>query len=225
MAPELDLFRKQFSSVRMGSFELAAGSDPELAIRLYDWNIQIGGAVWEDLSVVEVLMRTAFDRVLQDRFDPEPWYGVNAALWSEHYSFRDEAIRIARHDEGIDEDDRTDPSHDSVVAAMPFGIWRLFASKKYEDRVWSTLQRAFRVSRLNRTLFEPRIVDLSDLRNDIAHHRPVFGWDFDNSYSNIKMIAGVISPEVQVWITDRSRLPDMLRDDPLGRPWKSARNA
>jgi hypothetical protein len=106
---------------------------------------------------------------------------------------------------------------------MPFGMWRVIVSRTYENRLWPILAGAFSTSKVDREQFETRVADLNDLRNDIAHHRPIFGWDFDQSYMNLKMVAALISPHVQMWITSRSRVPDVLRIDPLGRPWKSAK--
>lgn len=223
MAPELAMFRKQFSSVRMESFEIAAGYDPELTILLYDWNIRIGAAIWEDLGIVEVLLRSGFDRVLSERFGPA-WYNATGVLFQQHYPLRDDAIRQARIDEGLDEDERHEPEPESVIAAMPFGMWRVLVSKTYETRLWPILTKGALATKVHRELFETRVADLNDLRNDIAHHRPIFGWHFDETYTNLKRTASVISPHVQLWITGRSRVPEVLREDPLGRAWEASVN-
>jgi hypothetical protein len=63
----LATFKERFSEARLDPYEVAARGDPELTVALYDWNIQIGSAFFEDIGVVEVLLRNALDKALREQ--------------------------------------------------------------------------------------------------------------------------------------------------------------
>lgn len=50
---------------RMSTYMDAAGHDPALALRLYIWNVQVSAALYETISVTEVILRNAMDEALR----------------------------------------------------------------------------------------------------------------------------------------------------------------
>ena len=69
---------------RLRSYLAVVGDDLTEAIRLYDWNTSVSGALYEDLGRVEVVFRNAIDQALTAygvaRGWQGPWYG-RAALF------------------------------------------------------------------------------------------------------------------------------------------------
>jgi hypothetical protein len=208
-------FQEQFSLARMEPYEVAAGEDPELTVRLYDWNIQISAAFFEDLGVVEILLRNALDRALREEYQldlgSKPWYEQNILLRPQ-YLVVDEEIKNASDGSGVP------PNHDSVIAALPFGFWRHLLGPGYQISLWPKLEKAFPYSQpgatIRRSDIYERVADLHELRNHIAHHEPIFAWEFQRSLRNLKMVAGAICPEAQIWMVQRSRVPAVLDNDP-----------
>jgi len=204
----------------MEPYEEAVGNDSQLVVDLYKWNIQIAGAFLEDLGVVEVLLRNALDRELRQEYqrteDSQPWYEQNGILFGQHHPLVDEAIDQARRYHGV-----VQPEQDEVVAELSFGFWKTLLGQGYQSRLWPVLKRAFPNTGPSnppkRYDVEGRVADLHDLRNDIAHHKPIFHWNFDRSFQNLKTVTGLICPEIQIWLVGRSRVPDVLDLNPLSQ--------
>jgi hypothetical protein len=210
----LATFKKRFSEARLDPYEVAAHDDPELTVALYDWNIQIGSAFFEDIGIVEVLLRNALDKTLREQYqshpDSEPWYHQNGVLLQAQGAAVDEAIKHL-------DDEYGDPEQDDVIAALSFGLWRSLFTPGYQ-RLWPTLKEAFvylppRVSIRQADMCD-HVSDLHELRNGIAHHDPIFNWNFEASVTNLKRVAEPICPKTYGWMNQRSRVRDLLAADP-----------
>ena len=110
-----------------------------------------------------------------------------------------------------------DPEQDDVIAALSFGFWRSLFTPGYQ-RLWPTLKEAFsylppRVSIRQADMCD-HVSDLHELRNGIAHHDPIFDWNFEASITNLKRVAEPICPRTYGWIDQRSRVRDLLAADP-----------
>src|SRR5664280_2439179 len=63
-----ETLRSRFSEARLAPYEDAAKLDAGLALALYDWNMQVSGAFYEDLGAFEVLLRNALDERLREKY-------------------------------------------------------------------------------------------------------------------------------------------------------------
>ena len=54
------------SAERWETYKSAAQEDSGLALRLYEWNTQLAGAIMHDVAHIEVALRNAYDRLLSD---------------------------------------------------------------------------------------------------------------------------------------------------------------
>lgn len=220
----LETLSEQFSWVHMEPYEQTVRGNPDLAIALYEWNIRIAGAFLEDLAIAEVLLRNALDRELRKKYQPqpnsEPWYLQNGVLYEKQGNWVDATIKQLKFDE-----DNYEPDQNSVIPAMSLGFWEVLLSPTYQTRLWPLLKAAFpyasRSGNPDRANIHELVRDMRILRNDIAHHKAIFNWDFDQSFRNIKTLTGYITPTVQNWLVKRSRVGDILSRDPLGRQWKT----
>ncbi len=187
-----------------------AGWDPELTIKLYEWNLRIGGAFLADLGVVEVLLRNAFDQVLQEKYPPsadgKAWYDQTGVL------FDPEGMLVDKAKKDVRTYDDEAPGHGDVIAALGFGFWRSLLLQRYQQRLWPTLQKAFYGlppgHKIKRSDVEDRIKSLVELRNAIAHHDPIFDLHLEIIFQKAKTVAGHISPSIQVWMGERSQVPN-----------------
>ena len=65
---------------RFEKYRRAAGGDPALALRLYEWNAEIAAAFLHDLGHLEIAVRNAYDRALlhHPRVISGEWLGAEA---------------------------------------------------------------------------------------------------------------------------------------------------
>lgn len=205
---------EQFPDAQLEPYVDAANGDAELAVGLYDWNIQISGEWLEDLSITEVLLRNALDRALGDQHG-DCLYDQPGVLLTGQWPVVDEAKKKSQDRDGSQQV----PSSDQVVAELPFGFWRSILGPGYK-RLWPTLREAFPhvqppTAKLHQDEVEERVADLVNLRNEIAHHWPIFEWNMDRSIRNVKTLTGSISPQVQAWLVQRSRVQTLLNACPV----------
>jgi hypothetical protein len=115
-------FVGRFSEPRMRYYLVAASGDEELALQLYGWNIRIGGALFEDIAVVEVLVRNAFDMALKHEYEGDG--EVEGPPWWEQIDLRpdQEALVESATRTAIDETGQDPPWRDSVVARLSLGF-------------------------------------------------------------------------------------------------------
>src|SRR5262245_48676339 len=67
------------SSDRLAVYEAEADGSRELAVRLYEWNVDVSAAFMGVLHHVEVLLRNRIHDVMTDAYpdNPEPWFKQN----------------------------------------------------------------------------------------------------------------------------------------------------
>ncbi|MEN4397410.1 hypothetical protein [Mycolicibacterium conceptionense] len=155
--PKLQAVTDHITAARLATYLAETGSDVTSAIRLYRWNIEMAGAMYEALGVAEVFLRNAVDAQLRIWNAAQPahatrniiynyeWVKTPAApLWSVlnpvrrygsgRYSTYTDALRRAEKDR----DARTPGhrrhghavDHDDVVAHLTFGTWNTLLPRR-----------------------------------------------------------------------------------------------
>lgn len=166
---------------RLTSYLTATSGDLPAAIELYDWNVEVGGAVHEDIGRLEVVFRNALDEALvafgYSQGWSTAWYRHAAIFPGKHgqraleniQSARTAATRRARPE-----------SHGKVIAELTFGFWRYLCTTPYLTSPWvPALVGAFPNHpqagnpRAVRSDVEERIQRVQFLRNRVAHHEPI----------------------------------------------------
>jgi hypothetical protein len=209
-------FQQHFSLARMRPYEVRAGGEPQVIVDLYDWNIRISAGLFEEIGVVEILVRNSIDCSLRGKYElfgVEPWF-----MQTPGPLFREEGQIV---DETIRESEIVDPSRDrdAVIASLTFGFWRILLHQKYR-RLWGDIEGGFQASprHMDREDLYTRVDDLYQLRNAIAHHDLIIDRDLAASHRYAVDICGAISPAIQVWLQGRPRVPALLNEDPRIRP-------
>jgi hypothetical protein len=213
---------ERFTVARMEPYLIAANGDPSLTVKLYQWNIRIGAAFYGDLGIIEILLRNTLDGALRNEYqqgaDDEPWYDQDGVLFKGGYESVDEAKKGVRKYLGLADD--VEPDQDDVTARLGFGFWSmLLSTPSYRGRLGPLFRQSFLYPSGNPVHLEDvaiRTGDLSELRNAIAHHHPIFDWDFDASTTNVSDLAGWMSQPIRAWLFQQhSRVADVLRENPL----------
>ncbi len=203
---------------RLGSYLRATEGDLDAAIGLYDWNIDVGAALYGDISRLEIVFRNAMDAALVAHGRacgwPQVWYRrpqlLSDRMWTGAESARSRASRRGRGE-----------THGQVVTELSFGFWRFLCTPHYLTSLWvPALAGAFpghhgeggpwRV----RANVEDRIQRLHFLRNRIAHHEPIHERDLARDHREILEVVGWICADSRAWVEAASRTPTILANRP-----------
>jgi hypothetical protein len=203
----LQTFRDAFSAGRMEYFEDADGDDPDLALRLYDWHIDLNAALLQDLGIAEVLIRNAMSKALCNEHG-EGWpQEIN--VWDYEKKTLDDALAKVG-DRGLD----------TIVANLSFGFWSGLLDSKYNTRqkFWPVLKSAFSHGDgpAKQDMLDESMSRLNGLRNDVAHHKILLDRspELRVCLRDLKWVTGLISPDVQKWMLDRSEVQNLLDAKP-----------
>lgn len=158
------------------------------AIDLYRWNSALSLAVFDDIAVVEVAMRSEIARQLRATFGDD-WYQDPQSLFDENAL---SGIKKAWRDGNLESLRRSsvgpDIIHGKLVASLMFGFWvKLLGRggyansaaqrdrKIYDSTLWQPcLSGAFpNVGKLDRKKVETAAHRIQWIRNRIAHHENI----------------------------------------------------
>jgi len=201
------------SADRFGTYRQATGGDDGLALRLYEWNIQISAAFLGPLQILEVALRNAaHERMALLRGRSDWWHSPGINLQVEHATRVCEAIVKASRG-GV-------PTPGKVVAELPFGFWVALLGKggrhRYEHRLWwPALRQAFPHYQGPRKDLHIQVDHLRLFRNRIAHHEPIFARHLAADHASLIEVVGWICPTTCDWMAARSRVDAVLAGNPL----------
>ena len=183
---------------------------------LYEWNAELAAAVWRDVAHLEVAVRNAFDRCLDQHLDGDHWIRRDRVLFdrtrgktgnADTRSRRD--VEVARRRAG------PDAPPGKVVAELSFGFWRYLTSASYEKRLWlPALRHALPDGTDRAREVERPMSDLHQLRNRVAHHEPLLRTPVGKRHKQVLALAELVLPELAEHIRRSSRVPEVLGRDP-----------
>ncbi len=190
---------------RFGRYLAWANGDRTRAVALYTLNTRVSESLYTPLQMLEVTLRNRIHAVMQDAHH-ETW-------------FQDEAIILkARQIEQVGmaisdiQFDRKDVTPGRIVAALTFSFWTTMFGPDYET-LWQ--QALHRIARrpdgkgLRRKDFSGPLHPIRTIRNRIAHHEPVLGWDLRKHYGNILSMTEWLSPIAATWCRTHCRFEDV----------------
>lgn len=195
---------------------------------------RISAAVFETLSITEVIFRNAVDSALRvwnptrGNFPPE-WTSQAAAPLN---SLVSGATRRARTNAGKERAKRdvSHPrknapiTHDDVMAQLTFGAYaKLMPSLDPSEDTY-----ARRMTLWNETLHTAfsgrpgddyrahagRVERLHALRNRVAHAEPVLDVNFRSRVRDMSRLVDSINPQLTGWLSGTTRVHDVLRERP-----------
>jgi hypothetical protein len=175
--PLSPLLIKAFSEIRLRRYMLP-GEDYGQAFTRYQENIRISESLLPALHYLEVILRNQLDSAIARIYGKDWLLRIPAALPMESYN-RD---RLAATIDTFQQDKRRNPIQDDMVANMTFGFWCALFHKRYDPALWhrehffaSVFPNWPRDNR-KRSIVQPKLYAIKDLRNRIAHHEPIWDW-------------------------------------------------
>ena len=193
---------------RLTSYLVRTDRDEKAALRLYDWNIGVSGALLEDIGRLEVLFHNSVDRSLVDYSERKgrrtEWYEHDRLFTPEG---RNDINNARKHARRAGKPER----RGKVIAELSFGFWKYLCSQSYLTSLWvPALTGVFPQHpdapdpRAVRPDVHDRMTRLHKLRNRIAHHEPIHNRDLGGDWQALVQIAGWICPDTTKWIVART---------------------
>lgn len=199
---------------RLASYFEAADQDRSLALSLYEWNIRISGAFYELLGDVEVVIRNAIHKEMmafsvREGHGPN-WFDNGSGMLHQHL-----LDQLSRSRQSVVRS-RNTATPDDLVESLPFGFWRYLLTNRFRTTLWP---QAIRFGFPNcqpkeaERLFA-QVGRLHQLRNRIAHHRPIYFRRLDLDLVDSYAVIGAVSRTVEGWSRSRSRVESLIPLDP-----------
>jgi hypothetical protein len=216
---QLAAVRTAIGADRLSAYDTAVGEDHARAVDLYGWNTAVSAALFEDLGVLEVVLRNAYRRQLQ------AWNAAqgNASPWYHHPVLTPGGMEdVGRARRRVIQGGKPE-TEGRVVAELMFGFWRLLNSKTYEATLWTPcLRHAYPAQQPNdRSAVYERLDRLNTLRNRVAHHEPVHdstiaktGLNIAGMHQALLDLLAWIDSDVHYWVATSSRVPALLQTRP-----------
>ena len=200
MPPPL-LLEEALSLERFSRYLAWAAGDRQRAIELYTLNTLLSESLYTPLQTLEVALRNRIHVVVSAHFG-DNWFDDQAYQRGGRQA---EQLAKAKQDL-LDERKPIEPGR--VVAALTFGYWTAFLGKDYEE-TWRQTLHAIAThpdgKPLRRKDFSTPLTPIRVLRNRIAHHKPILGWDLPKHYERILKLTEWLSPAAASWCRQHAR--------------------
>lgn len=206
---------QRLSLERLSPYLASSDGDLARAIRLYEWNAAISGALFEVLADVEVILRNAIHTTITEwsisKGYGSNWYDNSHGLLGSRLE-----MHVARAKARVEEQKRQ-VSPQRIVSELSFGFWRYLLTSKYRTTIWPILCNGA-LSRVDvgyEEMFLARVGRMHDLRNRIAHHEPIHTRRIDRDLLDCMRILSAICPETADWVHRRARVEALLENRPV----------
>ena len=239
----MDRLRATIPAPRMAPYEKACAGTSVDPIDLYRWAGKVALAVFDDLGIVEVAMRSAMGRELAAAQGLE-WYKRTDLLDNDTLKLIEGAWKTGRLDKLTAS---SDVIHGKLVATLMFGFWIKVLGRGayyqmeggprerriYDTLLWkSALRKAFpNVGDLDRARVEAAARHVQALRNRIAHHEHIV-WGVplpgeqksdgtivlltvNEAHDTLLTLAGFVDAGLEDWLREYSQVPALLAACPV----------
>lgn len=180
-APPYPQIERWLSAERFAPYLASCNGDINRALSLYEWNISLGLVLMRDISHVEIALRNAYDRVMQESWNGDGHWLLDDASPARRPIMRTskrgplDANRINR--KTIDAVVNKLPDHapiGSLIANLTLGFWVHLSDRSREVVMWRTgLFRAWPKG-TNRQKLHARLEGILRVRNRVAHAERLF---------------------------------------------------
>jgi hypothetical protein len=186
---------------RWATYGCQAGGEYGAGARLYTWNVEVSGAFWGPIHLLEVTLRNAISARLSFLAGAECW-------WEGVRLYHPQSFQLASARRRVVAAGR-ECSAGRVIAELGLGFWVGLLSNRYHAALWvPSLAAAFpyRPEVVRRGDIHADLESLRLLRNRIAHHEPIFGRDLERDHDAILQILSYVDRDVLAWVRSHSRV-------------------
>lgn len=202
------------SPQRFKEYLNASNNEGPRALELYTWNTEVSAAFWAQLGHVEIALRNNISASLRNYcqrvLKKENWIceaqNLKLFAYSELTRIQEAQVRVSKNNK--------DESLDQALSELSFGFWATLLSKRYRN-LWPELARGFPglVSRDSKELVT-LVQQARWLRNRIGHHHRIWNLDLDTAHLQLLRISRIIDSDFGLWLSEVSKMPEMLLKRP-----------
>lgn len=173
---------KWLSKPRLKTYLNRCHGNRDEAMRLYEWNSDLGLVLLRDIGYFEIALRNAYDRALQER-----WNGEDHWLFDSSSPVNVSIPRRTRAGVPFDANalnrsliaeascgPRGTLGPDSTIANLSFGFWAHLTDKAHERALWIPYLHHVWPAGTNRAMLDSAVRSIGICRNRIAHHEHLF---------------------------------------------------
>jgi len=197
-------FEQALSLERFGRYLDWADGNRAAALDLYGLNTRLSEALYTPLQTLEVVLRNRIHVVLAESRG-EDWLHASSGIVIGPY----QAGQVAKAMEELRKEGK-DITASALVASLTFSFWTTMFHKDYETLWQQGLHRIADASAprgLKRKSFSGSLTRIRLLRNRIAHHEPILGWDLHKHHERMLEMIEWLSPPAAVWCREHDRFP------------------
>jgi len=212
------------SQPRFARYIRDCGGDRMLALRTYEWNIQLAYALMRDAAHFEVALRNAYDRAFTAYWNGSSHWLLDAAspvqrsLWRHVRGRRldvnvpnRKAIAIAVRKAGS-------LLPDAVVSQLTLGFWEHLSDAVHEQTIWIPCIYYAWPKGTSRAQIDQGIHLISTARNRAAHNEPIYtgfgSYAVLNIQATINQMLVMLDPDLAAYVQQTSTVTDIW----LSRP-------
>ena len=172
------------SRPRFSTYLRACDGSVENALRLYEWNIDMGGVLMKDIAYLEIALRNAYDRVLTQRwhdgegrhwlFAPNSPVNVPLARRASSGAQFDANALNRKNIEAAKMKDDGERYPDRTIANLSFGFWAHMTDRAHERVLWIPIVHHAWPMGTSRSSLDAKLRIVNTARNRIAHHEHLF---------------------------------------------------
>lgn len=212
-----ETLRHLLTKERLTSYLDACDKDLDAAVTLYEWNMELSGAVMMVTAITEVIVRNALDTEMKrwcvDTHGTESWFDhapLDPKGRADVLKARSRATRRGKIPE----------VHGRVIAELTLGFWRYLVAKRYLTSLWVPyLHAAFPGGnedlRIRRTEVEDRMEALVFVRNRAAHHEPLHKRPVIEDLNAAKDLVRWVTPDAEKWLLAKETITDWSSRKPV----------
>ena len=169
-------------------------------------NTQLSECLYTPLQTLEVVLRNRIHSVLMEA-GGERWFcdGFGLLLVAHQSEQAAKAMEeLAKAGKPV--------TAGGVVASLTLSFWTTMFNKDYETLWQQTLHRIADPTApkgLKRKSFSGPLARIRVLRNRIAHHEPILGWDLYKRHSEMLELIEWLSPPAAKWCRENDRFPEV----------------
>lgn len=220
---------------RMSTYMAEAQGDEALALRLYLWNGRMSAALFETLSVTEVIFRNAIDASLRTwnptrgarhtwEWTATPASPLNSMIQRPLREARTNAAKARAHRPASHPRKTAPINHDDLVSQLTFGVYaRLLPTQDTTDHSYTAREALWREALSGAFSARPgedkrvlvgRVQRLHRLRNRIAHAEPILTVNFGSRVRDMVRLVDSINPSLSGWVSGNTRVFEVMRTKP-----------
>lgn len=205
------------SHERLARYLTAANGNTQLALRLYERNMNLSEILFGYLHGLEVAVRNSIHVTLRAELGTATWFDTRTALpWSRNAEMLEftKPMRVMVGNAKASAGAAAQPG--KILAELTFGFWPNLLTGRFHTPLWvPCLHKAFPHARETRSIIHWRLEQIRRLRNRIAHHEPILtsanrvytGYTADPflRLPDIERCVEWLSPEAALWLSATTR--------------------